>query len=90
MKLWYVPVATQLVLGTDELADLNQYSEFVVVDAAIKMMSKEESDVAVLAAQRANLVKRITDAAQNRDIGASESVTDVYAEDDYRLLWGRD
>jgi len=37
-----------------------------------------------------DLVERITDAAQNRDAGEPESVSDVYAEDGWRLIWGRD
>jgi len=90
IKVWYIPTAVKLVNPSDELADLNQYAEFVIVDVAIKMATKEESDVTVLAAQRVDLVERITDAAQNRDAGEPESVSDVYAEDGWRLIWGRD
>lgn len=80
MKLWYTPVATKLVDDTDTLDDLNQYVEYVIVDAAIKMMQKEESDVSVLFAQKQALLKRIQEAAQNRDSGEPESVSDVYAD----------
>ena len=83
VKLWYIPVATKLTLDADTLRDLNQYSEYVVVDAAIKMLQKEESDVSVLMAQKAALSQRITDMAQNRDAGRPESVSDIYAENDY-------
>lgn len=77
-RLWYLPVATKLASGGDTLDDLNQYSEYVIVDAAIKCMQKEESDVSVLMAQKAALTARITQMAQNRDAGSSESITDVY------------
>lgn len=82
VQIWYVPLSTKLVEDDDELNDLNQYCEYVIVDAAIKMLQKEESDVSVLMAQKAALVQRITSAADNRDAGESESVSDVYAEDD--------
>jgi len=78
IKLWYIPVATKLVDDTDELVDLNQYSEYVVVDAAIKMLNKEESDVSVLMQQKAELKRRIEEASNNRDAGDPETVADVH------------
>lgn len=87
IKLWYVPLAVKLVADGDILKDLNQFSEYVVVDTAIKMRVKEETDTTVLETQKAALLKRITDAAQNRDVGESESVSDVYAENDMRYFW---
>lgn len=79
-RLWYVPFPTQLVNDTDTLDGLNSYQEYVIVDAAIKMMQKEESDVSVLAAQKAALAKRITDKAANRNAAQSGTISDVYAE----------
>lgn len=84
VKLWYVPVATKLVNDSDTLDDLNAFSEYVIVDAAIKMLQKEESDVSILAAQKQALEQRIRDRAQIRDAGSPSSITDIYAEgDDY-------
>jgi flagellar biosynthesis/type III secretory pathway chaperone len=84
VKLWFSPLAVKLVVDSDSLNDFNQYSEYIVVDAAIKMMQKEESDVSVLMAQKQALLQRITYASQNRDAGEPEAVSDVYAEiDDY-------
>lgn len=82
VQLWYTPVATKLVADADVLDDLNQYAEYVITDAAIKMMQKEESDVTVLAAQKTALLQRITYASQNRDAGEPESVQDVYNENE--------
>lgn len=84
VKLWYTPVATKLSADADTLDDFNQYSEYVITDAAIKMLQKEESDVSVLMAQKQALLQRITYASQNRDAGESEAISDVYSEiDDY-------
>jgi hypothetical protein len=78
LRIWYVPVATVLSADADTLDDLNQYYEYVVVDAAIKMLHKEESDVTILAAYKMDLRKRIETMAQNRDASASPSITDIY------------
>jgi hypothetical protein len=82
VRVWYVPLATKLVSGTDTLADLNQYSEYVVVDAAIKCRVKEELEIVTLEGLKAQMVKRITDMAANRDTGQPESISDIYAEND--------
>lgn len=82
VRLWYVPLATKLVNDTDELNDFNAFSEYVIVDAAIKMMQKEESDVSVLLAQKTMLEKRIRDRSQVRDAASPASITDIYAEGD--------
>jgi len=86
VKLWYVPIATKLVADDDELADFNAYSEYVIVDAAIKMLVKEESDASALYQQKKDLKRRIEEAANNRDASDPESVTDIYGENsDYFL-----
>lgn len=82
-RLWYIPTATVLTTDTSELADLNKYSEYVITDAVIKMLEKEESDVSVFLAQKVALKKRIEEAAQNRDAGKPESVSDIYIEGYY-------
>lgn len=81
IRLWYYPKCIVLVNESDSYDDINGYIEYVVVDAAIKMMQKEESDVTVLMAQKAALKQRIEDMAQNRDANEPESVSDIYAED---------
>jgi hypothetical protein len=88
IKVWYVPLAAKLEDDADTLDDINQYAEYVIVDAAIKMLQKEESDVSVFLAQKAALKRRIEEAAQNRDVGDSESVSDIYIEND-DFLYGR-
>ncbi len=88
IRVWYTPLATKLEEDADELNDFNQYSEYVIVDAAIKMLLKEESDVAELMAIKQGLLQRITYAAENRDAAQPESITDVYSDgENYR---GRD
>lgn len=82
VRIWYVPLATKLVADGDTLDDINAFSEYVIVDAAIKMMQKEESDVTVLFAQKVALEKRIRDRAKIRDASSAPSISDIYAEGD--------
>lgn len=85
IKLWYTPVATKLALDADVLLDVNQFAEYVIVDVAIKCLNKEESDVSVLMATKADLRKRIENMAQNRDAANPECIHDIYAENDYNF-----
>ncbi len=80
VKIWYIPIAQVLSSDSDSFDDMNNFSEYVIVDAAIKMLQKEESDVSVLSAQKVALKRRIEEVANNRDAGQGESVSDVYDE----------
>lgn len=80
IRLWYVPQATVLVSDSDTLTDLNQYSEYVVYDAAIRILTKEESDIGPLMVKKQEIVQRIKEMAQNRDAGQPEAISDIYAE----------
>jgi hypothetical protein len=80
-QLWYVPRFTPLALLTDTLEGVSGWTEYVIVDAAIKCLQKEESDVQVLLLQKAALEKRIESAAENRDAGSPATVADTQAMD---------
>ena len=75
--LWYVPRMTMLVQDTDILDGVSGWTEYVIVDAAIKALQKEESDVAELMAQKMDLIKRIEESASNRDAGEPEVISQV-------------
>lgn len=77
IRLWYVPRVIPLVNDTDENDGISGWLEYVIVDAAIKALQKEESDVTVLLAQKGALIKRIEGAAENRDAGNPATVADV-------------
>lgn len=87
-RIWYIPVAATLTNDTDELEDLNNFSEYVIVDTAIKMLQKEESDTTVLERQKAALKRRIEEAANNRDAGTGDAISDIYNENN-EFLFGR-
>lgn len=83
-RLWYIPQLQTLVNDGDSFTTLQRWEEYVVVDACIKMLAKEQDDVSVHMAQKQALIQRIKAAAPNRDAGAGERITDVnYSRD----LW---
>lgn len=75
--LWYFPRLTALLSDTDVMDGISGWDEYVIVDAAIKALQKEESDVSVLMAQKQALIARIQGAAANRDAGAPDTISDV-------------
>jgi len=76
LRLWYAPRPSQLINDYDIVDGLANYEELIVLDADIKALAKQESDVSVFAAQKAFMLKEIESAAENRDIGAPETVSD--------------
>lgn len=76
-RLWYVPRWTELSADTDTLDGVSGWTEYVIVDAAIKCLQKEESDPTMLAVQKQALVQRIEAAAANRDAGMPHTVSDT-------------
>lgn len=84
IRLWYIPRISQLLKDMD-LTDcsVSGWIEYVIVDAAIKALQKEESDVSVLMAQKQALIARIENSAVNMDVGRPDKISDVR-----RNSWG--
>lgn len=77
VRLWYIPRLKTLSALTDTADGISGWTEYVICDAAIKCMQKEESDVSVLMAQKMALIKRIQDTAMDRDAGQPDTISDV-------------
>ncbi len=58
---------------------ISGWEEFCIVDSALKANNKQENDVSVLGAQRAELIARIEAIAEGRDIGEAFHTSDVLA-----------
>lgn len=87
IRMWYIPTAPELSDDADTYVNYNGYDEYVIVDAAIKMKLKEESDVSELYQIKSDLLRRIEEASQNRDAANPESVVDIYeSNNDYRYF----
>jgi hypothetical protein len=77
VQVWYVPRLTAMLQETDTCDGISGWTEYVCVDAAIKALQKEEGDVSVLMAQKQALLDRIEAAAENRDAGEPERISDT-------------
>jgi hypothetical protein len=69
--------SAQLTPGSLVADGVSGWLEYVITDAAIKMMQKEESDTSVLQLQKAALIKRVEAAGENRDAGSPATIADV-------------
>jgi hypothetical protein len=77
IRLFYIPRLTTLLQDTDIMDGISGWTEYVIVDAAIKALQKEESDVSVLAAQKEMLKMRIEESSINRDVGQPDTISDT-------------
>jgi hypothetical protein len=91
IRIFYIPRMTTLASDTDTVQGVSGWTEYIIVDAAIKMMQKEESDVSVLMAQKQALLARIEAMAHNRDAGMPSTVADAQSSNSfypYSGSWG--
>lgn len=84
----YAPEATILVNGSDTVNYTNGWEKYVVVDAAIQALLKEETDVRGLVAERERIEREIQTAKENRDMSMPKRVVDMeLVELESDLLW---
>lgn len=78
IRIWYIPHAPVLDENTDSWDGFNGWEEYVVLQAAISCLTKEESDTDALEFQLAKIKERIKAIAPNRDVGFPEVVQDTH------------
>lgn len=88
IRVWYVPRMKQLLQDTDMLEGISGWSEYVVVDAAIKALTKEESDTTPLMNHKMMLKDRIEASAANRDIGEPDCISQTRRWADMNGVYG--
>lgn len=77
VRLWYIPRARDLVADTDVADGINGWYQYIIVRAAKYALDKEESPTETLDAELLYLKGRIEEAAQNRDAGQADTISDV-------------
>jgi len=77
IRIWYIPRVKTLLQDIDILDGVSGWSEYVIVDAAIKALQKEESDVRELTAQKMMLRQRIEETSMNRDVGQPDTISNT-------------
>lgn len=77
LQIWYIPRQKMLVNDGDIVDGVSGWEEYIIADACIKAWNKQESDPSIFIAQKAALLKRIEEAAENRDPGQADHVSDT-------------
>jgi hypothetical protein len=77
MGLWYFPRLTTLLQDTDVMDGISGWDQYVIIRAAKYALDKEESDTAKLDAEILYLKQRIEGAAQGRDAGQPDTISNV-------------
>lgn len=85
-SILYAPEATVLVNSGDSVTYPNGWERFIVIDAAIQALLKEESSVTGLVNERESIVREIRDAKENRDMATPKYVVDT-SLNDLDVLW---
>lgn len=78
IRIRYFPRLATLLADSDITnTGISGWLEYVIVDAAIKALRKEESDTSILMAQKQALKMRIEASAKNRDAGRPDTIQDT-------------
>ena len=76
LRMWYAPRPPILMQDTDIVDGVSGWEDYIILDAARKMMLKQEQDIQEVTMEVEGLVKRIESAAENRDIAEPDTVSD--------------
>ena len=77
-RIQFIPRLAVLLQPTDlTTTSISGWIEYVITDAAIKILQKEESDVTVLGAQKMMLKTRIESSSNNKDAGRPDTISDT-------------
>jgi hypothetical protein len=85
IQMWYIPRLPTLLQDSDACDGVSGWTEYIIIDAAIKALQKQEQDVTVLALQKQAMLARIEAAAENRDAGQPEVISSTRRWTD---VWG--
>jgi hypothetical protein len=76
MRIWYIPLPTQLSADNHTLNGYNGWEELVIVKTAIKALVKEEQDTSQLTYEYEQLKLRLEQAMDSRDSASPSRITD--------------
>lgn len=91
IDLWYIPTLADMVSDSDTFDGINGFEEYIVLDAAITMLDKEESDSVKLTNDRDKIEADLRSIAANRDQAAPERISETSNDydPDFAELWRR-
>jgi hypothetical protein len=83
----YAPEATTLASGSDTVTYPNGWERFIVIDAAIQVLLKEESSVTALVNERESIIREIESTKEARDLATPHQVVDTSVLDTNAEDW---
>lgn len=87
VRVFYVPLPTLPAVDADTIDGVNGWEEYIVIDAAMKAMAKEESDVSVLMARKGAIIDRLNAETENRDAGSPQRVANVWGRGSRGMMY---
>jgi hypothetical protein len=82
-RIWYIPRFDPLVSDGSTVSNVLDFEDYIVVDAAIRCLVKEESDPSALMMQKEALKARINAMASQRDASGTGRIADVQTASGY-------
>lgn len=76
-RLWYIPRLAVPLADNDLVDGVSGWTDYIIVRAAKYALDKEESDTSKLDEEIQFLTKRIEAAAQTRDVGQADTISDT-------------
>jgi hypothetical protein len=76
IRIWYSPRPSQLINLTDTVDGISAFEELMIVDVCIKALAKTEEDPTIFILQKKELLQEIEEAAENRNVGEPQVVSD--------------
>lgn len=90
LRLWYIPLATNLTEDDDELKGFNGWEEWIILDVAIKAARSEETDTKDLERDLARINEDLLKMIQNRNIGQTGKIQNVERAFNYSSIDDQD
>lgn len=80
LSLWYAPQLVKLASGSDviHVSVCTGWEDFIALHAAIRLLSRQQTDTSALMAERETIRQRIIDNAGPRDLGIPGEIEDHY------------
>lgn len=77
VRILYTPLPTLPTADSDTIDGVNGWEEYVIIDAALKALAKEEADVSAMMARKAAMIRRLEGETANRDSGSAGRISDT-------------
>lgn len=89
-RLWYIPRLAVPLADNDLVDGVSGWTDYIIIRAAKYALDKEESDTQKLDEELSFLTKRIEAAAQTRDVGQADTISDTRTNmGGFNGGWGR-